>query len=1710
MDIKDFLPKYPNIEQTKYSVLNPYDENFYETLFHKKEFYENRLDRVEMFPKERGMLTKYQVTIARYLSSNTPYDRLLMVHAMGSGKCVLPDTEIYANNNIHKIEDLWNSYNTSKISDNEGEWSVPSTNIIVNSYNEKEGRMVLLPVNKMYRQYINEPVRKITVQGHTITTTKAHKIFTEKGWTNEPEKCKYVAFPRKLIHNKGKEIDDLLIQILPWQIGEGHERVENGDLVITQKDTSILQNLTDLFVQLRDRHDLTLNPIIRFPKDKPSYLQVTSKAYRKFLEKHGYIWGSLSGEKIIPEFIMNSTPEQIKIFLRNYFDAEGSVDKKGVIEICSKSKQLISQLQALLGIFGIQSRTKCRKSSAKNGKNIMRDYYYLYISGLALRIFNDEIGFGYKYKQDVLDMIVVKKANTNTDIYPVTDILSELNTKFGISKRTLGEGLYVSGKQQLSRTRLLQVIENLKTHPRKKDIEMYIEKLEKISNNEIIFAKILSIEEYDYEGWVYDLEIDEHHNYIADGIITHNTCSAIGAIEQIKSEDSSFTGALILAKGPNVLNNFQKELVEKCTPGQYMPENYHKLTELERIHRVNKKTQYYQLRTFTKFAKRIKALSDQDIIDSFSNLIIVVDEVHNLRIQKDVKKKKKSIETYNQYHRFLHLVKNCKIIFLSGTPMKDTPDEIASVTNLLLPLDQQLPTGEDFINEYMTQVGNTHQLIPEKAEELKRKLAGKISFLREMESTVTKEFLGEKNYGKLNHFIVDPGIMSKFQTRGYKVAREKDEKGLTGVYTNARDASLFVYPDGSYGSKGFEKYIQVVKTKKMMQVKSGKGGAGGTKEYTVSSFKMNKELRDTLQGATHKETLANIRKYSVTYAKVLEQILNSNGNCFIYCALVQGSGCILFSLLLELFDYKKATGKDTTPGLRYGILTHETATPTDIRRINARYNNPDNTHGEFIKVIIGSKTVSESFSLRNVIFEAILTPWWNYSETAQALARGIRLGSHNDLVNPVVNIMQTVAIPNDDTPSIDLLMYETSEDKEISIRSILRILMEAAFDCGLNYMRNHLKGKKGSRECDYASCNYNCYGMNMENVKNGLDESELDYSTYQLYYANPKTPLIRKKIENIFRENYKTDLQSIIKNLQGQFTEEEIRNSLYIIQEESESDEFDYRNFLRIYSRTPVKQIINKIEEIFREHFRMNFDSILEQLPKYSEFEILTALQIIINDSVILMNKYGLPSYLREEKNIFFLVNSLSIESDFYTEYYSKFPHIVSGRSFEQITNRIYSMSLPQIINKICKTQNMKDFGKLMKSLPIKVQEMFIEASIVAKDKDIDSGVRNRVLEFFESYIKKVDDTWVSTFLVAPGREKDGDEVLRCREVDAEFNDWKDCDERYENLLQEKEVERQQVLRTENKYGIMGKYNPENGAFCIVDFEKEKAAQTKRSKSDDKRLTVSGKVCSAGGWKIPDLVRIVAQRLKIPPPENFRASESRQKLLARINKVEKFNLSSIFTKEEIDEGTDDDLRRMLYWGTTKAEKGNRGGKPICEAMRKWFEENNLLEIDHQCGKAGKAKTTTVSKPAGKAKETTYRIETFIPSKQEEEFKAYSKEISRLMGECFNEKKYKPEINDNMWIMVFSRKKLVGFMTIDNKNIISNVCVAKNYRRNNIAMNAMKQATQFICTKRGKTPTIMVDNRSKDYKRLVHMYESFGFTIEQNDGRFTQMSHSCKA
>jgi ribosomal protein S18 acetylase RimI-like enzyme len=1422
MDITDFLPKYPNIDNTKYKVLNPYEDDFYKAIFHKKEFYENKLEKDEPFPNERGMLTKYQKTIARYLSSNTPYDKLLLVHSMGLGKCVLPDTKITIINegvNQHyRIKDIWNTFSSVELSesDNSGIWSTPIKKLYINSYDEKAQKVVVAQIHKLYKQYIEEKVRTVVLEdGNKICMTNAHKLYTSV-YNTEHSLCY-------------------------WQ------------------------------------NDL-----------------------------------------------------------------------------------------------------------------------------------------------DVDDYVAVKNIN---------------------------------------------------------------------KPNFVDFKKIISIDEYSYRGFVYDFEILIHHNYFANSILTHNTCSAIGAVEQVKGEESTFKGAVVLAKGDTILDNFKRELVEKCTVGQYIPNNYKNLTELERIHAINKKTSYYEFNTFMKFAKDMNRLKDEDIVSYYSNRVIVIDEVHNLRIKSEFNENPE--ETYSQFHRFLHLIQNSKVLLLSGTPMKDRPEEIASIANLLLKGDDQLPTGELFLQEYMKKKGESYTLKPDKTDDLKLKLKGIISFLREAESTIPKEFIGEKNYGKLKYFIVAPNKMSSHQSKGYKDAYEKDRGGKKGVWLNCREASLFVFPDGSYGKKGFQTYIKAPD--------SGSLSLG----TSSNSFKMKSELKNVLLGKTNEETLNNLKKYSATYADVIKNILESKGNCFIYSSLAKGSGAILFSLILELFNFRKASGKETEKGLRYAILTGETSNPKRTRTINERYNRSDNAHGEFIKVIIGSKTVSEGFSFKNVVFEAINTPHWNYSETAQALARGIRLGSHNDLLrmgeNVKVKILQPVSIPKDsNSESIDLLMYTISEDKDISINSILRLLMEVAFDCGLNYLRNYVKSKDGSRECNYTSCNYTCEGIDMDEVYNGINDDELDYSTYQLYYSNPKTPLIKKKIENLFKENIKISLDSIIENLQGQFTEEEIKNSIYLLEEESKGKEFDYRKFLELYSRSNTKKISNGIEELFRNTFRLDFDTIRSFFSEYTEFEVITALQNLINNNISIMNKYGFQSYLRNENNVFFLVNSIIVNADFFAEYYCKNPTVNSDEKFEDVKKNLYTIMLPSLVSKLCKVKDSVSFASIIRTLPKQVQEMFIEASLIAQDKGVDKNekLKDMVISYFKNYIKEVDGVWISTFL------KD---ALMCKKVGKKHS-WKPCDDKYKEIIKEQKSERLKELKEDNPYGIVGKYNPQNGAFCIVDFEQEKEIRTKISEKRekgkvDKRLNRSGKACKS--WTITELAKLVIKRLKIDPPEDYlekygnadNVEDDVDALKRLASKATKKVIDSLYTEEEYDEISLEELKRVLYWTDRKQGGGN---VKMCESVKGWLEDKGLLEIDDQCGVQGKKQVE-----GDKKTKSAFRIDIIVPSNRTDDFKTVSKEINKVVEEMIGIEGYKAIIDKNTWVIIYSKNKMVGFAKIEKGEIVI-LAVSSNYRKRKlIAKDAMRVLMKNIKESQDIS-SIKVDNKNKEAKKLIRIYEALGFEVDRTEDKYTFM------
>lgn len=498
---------------------------------------------------------------------------------------------------------------------------------------------------------------------------------------------------------------------------------------------------------------------------------------------------------------------------------------------------------------------------------------------------------------------------------------------------------------------------------------------------------------------------------------TGKTCTAVHTIELNYSQKLyGLKKALILTKGKALINNFINETIKKCTDNNYTRKSL-----------KNK----YTFFTFETFAKVIKDLPEKDILLRYNDTIVVIDEVHNIKSID----KFQTLDIYGEIHRFLHILTNKKVLLLTGTPMKDSVDEIASLMNLILPLNSQLPIKKEFIKRYFTDDMKDLKNV----QELKNHIYGYVSFLKAKTTDVNVVEKGVV-YKPLKYFKVIPLTMSPFQTLVYlKAYNEK-----VNIYNDAKQASLFVFPSNVYGEEGFNHYV---KTK-------------------ADGWALIPSFLNHIKG-----DIQNIKKYSIKYFQTIETLLNSKENSFVFCEAVQGSGLILFSLLLELAGFSKYGSQQG--GRKYAMITSFTSTEKIGNIINV-FNKPENINGKFISILLGSKMISEGFTLKNVHHIHILTPHWNFSETAQVIARAIRLDSHT--LNKDINIYKYVALPDvseergteDHKFSIDLKMYDTSEKKDVSITKVLDVLKESAIDCTFFKVQNGPTPYK----CDIAELRY--------------------------------------------------------------------------------------------------------------------------------------------------------------------------------------------------------------------------------------------------------------------------------------------------------------------------------------------------------------------------------------------------------------------------------------------------------------------------------------------------------------------------------------------------------------------------------------------------------------------------------------------------------------
>ncbi len=318
----DKLKELMRIDYT-YPELN--DDNFQEKIFKKREFYYHRIQQRQNMEsyndvkayreaacKGQPKLLPQQAFIGNFINERTPFQSVLLYHGMGSGKCLLPEELLYVNGTLISIQDLYNFCNNGVyvIDSDNGIWTEPSYDLYINSYDTNSKTIKLEKVKKLYKELIEQDVRKITLEnGIEINMTKAHRLLQNNIWTNDLKIGDYVEVPTILYNNNTNinKLDAYTIRIIA------------------------------IYLCLCNTENIINNDVLQQLKDEFNCDSIVNKCKEHLLNNNL----SVKTDMVL-EIIMESSLETIELFLDTYCELLNntikSTSKYFIYQICHLAK----------------------------------------------------------------------------------------------------------------------------------------------------------------------------------------------------------------------------------------------------------------------------------------------------------------------------------------------------------------------------------------------------------------------------------------------------------------------------------------------------------------------------------------------------------------------------------------------------------------------------------------------------------------------------------------------------------------------------------------------------------------------------------------------------------------------------------------------------------------------------------------------------------------------------------------------------------------------------------------------------------------------------------------------------------------------------------------------------------------------------------------------------------------------------------------------------------------------------------------------------------------------------------------------------------------------------------------------------------------------------------------------------------------------------
>jgi hypothetical protein len=717
------------------------------------------------------------------------------------------------------------------------------------------------------------------------------------------------------------------------------------------------------------------------------------------------------------------------------------------------------------------------------------------------------------------------------------------------------------------------------------------------------------------------------------GLGTGKTCSSITVSEEMREylKQVGSNKKIIVVASPNVQDNFKLQLFDErnlikendiwiikgsCSNSFLNEINPMKIKGLSKeliiknINKIiNKSYKFLGYTEFSNYIENLVTLDDKELNDKekkmlkkqkirsirkvFSDRLIVIDEVHNIRDSEE--KNKKVVLNLTKIVKYSD---NLKLLLLSATPMFNSNKEIIWLLNLMNLNDKRstIDYEEVFDENRNLKIVDGNEI---GKELLIRKSRGYVSYVRgdnpytfphkiypedfnikksiknELENPYPKKTLLNKsieNPIELLDLYIDK--IGEYQDKGYNYIlseikrkleiEEESEKRLNYTSLEPLMQSLnFVYPNKDFDKDKNIEYRNLI----------GKEGLDENMKYN-STTKKGFEYKNKEYGRIFSPE--EVGKYSNKLYSIYENIKNSDGVIMIYSQYIDG-GCIPIALLLEEMGIKRygvnnslfknapipaidsitlkekdKNNKNFKPAKYVMITGDKHISPNNLEEFKIA-SSDNNSNGELVKVIIISRAGGEGLDFKNVRQLHIMEPWYNLSRIEQTIGRAIRNCSHKNLPyeerNAEIFLYGTKMLENE-IEAADLYIYRIAQDKAKKIGIISRLIKENSIDCLLREKEdkmidtdfdteieqklsngNIIKFKVGDKAYS-ALCDYmrDCKYKCRPNIENNED---INMDTYNEEFIVTNSESIKNRIRDVMKDKYLLTKEQIISDIRA-------------------------------------------------------------------------------------------------------------------------------------------------------------------------------------------------------------------------------------------------------------------------------------------------------------------------------------------------------------------------------------------------------------------------------------------------------------------------------------------------------------------------------------------------------------------------------------------------